>query len=100
MPALLFLFLLLRLGQQAVETALARLNRRHALDPDRLAAAGRALGIGEGEMAKAVAYSGDRHRFGLAYGWTEVIVGLAFVAGGGLGLVEAAAQRAAGALGL
>ena len=69
MPALLLLFLLLRLAQQVVETALARLNRRHALEPARLAEAGRALGIGEEEMAKAVAYSGDRHRFGLVYGW-------------------------------
>jgi hypothetical protein len=35
MPALLLLFLLLRLAQQVVETVLARLNRRHALDPSR-----------------------------------------------------------------
>jgi STE24 endopeptidase len=100
MPTLLPLFLLLRLTQQVVETALARLNRRHALEPSRLAEAGRALGIGEGEMAKAVAYSGDRHRFGLAYGWVEVVVALAFLAGGGLGLVEAGARGIAGALGL
>jgi STE24 endopeptidase len=100
MPALLWLFLLLRLAQQVVETALARLNRRHALEPLRLAEAGRALGIGEGEMAKAVAYSGDRHRFGLAYGWVEVVVALAFLAAGGLGVVEAGARGVAGALGL
>ena len=99
MPALLLLFLLLRLGQQAAETTLARLNRRHALDPGRLAEAGRALGIGEGEMAKAIAYSGDRHRFGLAYGWGEVLAGLAFLAAGGLGVVEGAALRVAEALG-
>ena len=40
-------------------------------------------------MAKAVAYSGDRHRFGLVYGWVEVVVALAFLAAGGLGVVEA-----------
>jgi STE24 endopeptidase len=97
---LLLLFLLLRLAQQIAETALARLNRRHALEPSRLAEAGRALGIGEGEMAKAVAYSGDRHRFGLAYGWGEVVVALAFLAAGGLGVVEAVARGIAGALGL
>jgi hypothetical protein len=84
---LLILFALLRVAEQAVETALARLNRRHALDPGRLAEAGRALGIGEGEMAKAVAYSGDRHRFSLLYGWAEVVVGLAFLGAGGLGEV-------------
>jgi len=100
MPTLLPLFLLLRLAQQVVETALARLNRRHALAPSRLAEAGRALGIGEDEMAKAVAYSGDRHRFGLAYGWVEVVVALAFLAAGGLGVVEAGARGVAGALGL
>ena len=99
MPALLVLFLLLRLTQQVVETALARLNRRHALEPERLAEAGRALGIGEEEMAKAVAYSGDRHRFGLLYGWVEVTVGLVFLAVGGLGWVEAGAARVAGTLG-
>ena len=100
MPALLLLFLLLRLTQQVVETALARLNRRHALEPSRLAEAGRALDISEGEMAKAVAYSGDRHRFGLAYGWVEVVVALAFLAAGGLGVVEAGARGIAAALGL
>lgn len=100
MPALLVLFLLLRLLQQIVETALARLNRRHALDPARLAEAGRALGIDEDELAKAVAYSGDRHRFGLVYGWAEVVVGLAFLGLGGLGLVEHGARRVADATGL
>jgi len=100
MPALLPFFLLLRLAQQVVETALARLNRRHALEPSRLAEAGRALGIGEEEMGKAVAYSGDRHRFGLAYGWVEVVVALAFLAAGGLGFVEAAARGITGTLGV
>ena len=51
-------------------------------------------------MAKAVAYSGDRHRFGLIYGWVEVVVALAFLAAGGLGLVEAGARGATEALGL
>jgi STE24 endopeptidase len=99
MSALLVLFLALRLLQQVAETALSRLNRRHALDPGRLAAAGRALGIREDDMAKAVAYSGDRHRFSLVYGWTEVLLGLAFVAAGGLGLVEQAARSLAIAAG-
>ena len=99
MRSLLFLFLLLRFVQQVVETALACLNRRHALDPVLLAEAGRALGIGEDEMAKAVAYSGDRHRFGLVYGWVEVLVVLAFLVAGGLGVVEAGAGGVAGGLG-
>ncbi|HEX9189261.1 MAG TPA: M48 family metallopeptidase [Vicinamibacteria bacterium] len=100
MSFLLALFLAFRLLQHAVETALARLNRRHATDPGRLAEAGRALGIGEEEMAKAVAYSGDRHRFSLVHGWTEVLVGLGFLAAGGLGAVESAARGVAASLGL
>jgi STE24 endopeptidase len=99
MHPIFLLFAFLRLAQELVETALARLNRRHALDPGRLAEAGRALGIGEEEMAKAVAYSGDRYRFSLVYGWTEVVVGLAFLAAGGLGLAERAARGLAGSLG-
>jgi STE24 endopeptidase len=100
MPFLLALFLVLRFVQQVVETALARLNRRHATDPARLAEAGRALGIGPDEMAKAVDYSGDRHRLGLVTGWAEVLVGLAFLAAEGLGAIEAAARGASGAFGL
>ncbi|HXK10082.1 MAG TPA: M48 family metallopeptidase [Vicinamibacteria bacterium] len=100
MHPLLLLFGLLRLAQQAVETALSRLNRRYALDPARLAAAGRALRIGDADLAKAVAYSGDRHRLGLAYGWAEVTAVLAFLAAGLLGTAEAAARRVATASGL
>jgi STE24 endopeptidase len=100
MRPLLLLFLLLRLSQQLAETALARMNRRHALDPSRLAEAGRALDIPEAEMAKAVAYSGDRHHFGLVYGWAEVLAALPFLAAGGLGVVESGARGIAVALGL
>ena len=64
MSPLLLLFGALRLAQQAAEAALSALNRRYAVDPPRLATAGRALDIAEDELAKAVAYSGDRYRFG------------------------------------
>jgi STE24 endopeptidase len=50
-------------------------------------------------MAKAVGYSGDRHRFGLVCGWAEVVAGLAFLAAGGLGIVERAAHGIAAAFG-
>jgi STE24 endopeptidase len=98
-PFLLVLFVALRLVQQSVETLLAVLNRRHALEPGRLAEAGRALGIEDEDLAKAVAYSGDRYRFGRISGWAEVLVGLAFVALGGLGLVESGARAVADGLG-
>ena len=100
MPFLLILFVVLRLVQQSVETFLAVLNRGYALEPGRLAEAGRALGIDDDNLAKAVAYSGDRYRFGRLFAWAEVLVGLAFIALGGLGLVEGAARAVAGGLGL
>jgi STE24 endopeptidase len=96
---LLVLFVVLRLLQQAAESALGAANRRYAIDPARLATAGRALAIDDEELARAVAYSGDRYRFGRLYAWSEVGVGLAFIALGGLGLVEGGAQALAGDLG-
>jgi STE24 endopeptidase len=100
MSPLLLLFVGLRLGQQAVESGLSALNRGYATDPRRLAEAGRDLGIEGAELEKAVAYSGDRYRFGRVYGWTEVTVGLAFISSGGLGLAEQGARAAAGLGGL
>jgi STE24 endopeptidase len=100
MSPLLVLFVALRLVQQAAEAVLATVNRGYAVDPARLSAAGRALDVDDGELAEAVAYSGDRYRFGRLYGWVEVGVGLAFIALGGLGLVEQGAHAVAVRLGL
>ena len=100
MASLLALFLLLRLAQHVAETVLAVVNRRHVTKPGRLAEAGLALGMGPDEIGKAVAYSGDRYRFSLVHGWTEVTVGLAFLAAGGLGAVEGWTRRLAAVLGL
>jgi STE24 endopeptidase len=99
-PFLLPLFVVLRLAQQGAESILAVVNRRYALEPGRLAEAGRALGIDDDDLAKAVAYSGDRYRFGQVFGWAEVLVGLAFIALGGLGLVEQGARAVTASLGL
>jgi STE24 endopeptidase len=92
---LLALFVVLRLLQQVAESGLAAVNRRYAVDRARLAEAARALRITPPDLERAVAYSGDRYRFGQLYGWVEVGVGLAFVALGGLGLVERAASSLA-----
>jgi STE24 endopeptidase len=99
MAPLLLLFVSLRLLQQLIESGLAAANRHYSVDPARLAEAGRALAIDDEELAKAVAYSGDRYRFGRLFGWIEVTVGLAFIAVGGLGLVEGGAEAVAGAVG-
>jgi STE24 endopeptidase len=94
MAPLLSVFVGLRLAQQAVETALAVLNRRYALEPVRLGQAAQALRIAEGDVVKTVAYSSDLYRFGLAYGWCEVVAGLAFLAAGGLGWADRLARSA------
>ena len=99
MATLLVAYLVLRLAQQVAETALAVANRRYALDPARLAAAARALAIPDDDMRQAVAYSADRHRFGLVSGWTDVVIALAFVAAGGLGLLERWATAASAPVG-
>jgi STE24 endopeptidase len=96
MPTLLLAYVALRLLKLLAETALDVANRSYATDPARLAAAGQELGIGADDMAKAVAYSGDRYRFSLVEGWAEALVGLAFVASGGLGMVEGWARAIAG----
>lgn len=99
MAPLLTLFVLLRLAQQTAETALAVVNRRYSVAPARLAEAARVLRIPGDEVAKAVAYSGDRYRFGLVSGWVEVAVGLLFLALGGLGWADGLAREATRASG-
>jgi STE24 endopeptidase len=96
MHPLLVAYLGLRLLRQLAETVLDVVNRRFATQPARLAAAARELGVDDGEMAKAVAYSGDRYRFALAETWLETVVTLAFLGAGGLGLAEAWARGLAG----
>ncbi len=88
MKPLLVSYLLLRLLQELAETQLLRMNRRYALDPARLAAAGEALEIPSQEMAGAVAYFDDRRRLALVQGWTEALLGVAFLGLGGLGVLE------------
>ena len=90
---LLWAYVLLRVAQQAAETFLGVLNRRHSRSPERLAAAGRALETPAAELGKALAYSEDRYRFSLVAGWVEVVATLGFLAAGGAGLFESWAQR-------
>src|SRR6266508_5431357 len=99
MPALLVLFLVLRLGQQLVEHALAALNRRYWTDPARQAEAGRILRIPGEEMRKAAAYASDRYRLGRIAEWAEVLATLTFIALGGLGWAEGRARAGAAPLG-
>jgi STE24 endopeptidase len=100
MHRLLLAYVVLRLVQQGIETALSLVNRRYATEPGRLADAARELEVAPEEMAHAVSYSGDRYRFGLVTAWIDVVVALVFLAAGGLGLFERWAGGLAVALGL
>lgn len=93
MPRLLVLFLVLRVVQHAVERWLAGLNYRYTSDPARRAEVARVLQISDEEMQKALAYATDRYRFGLWASTIELVVGLAFIAFGGLGAVDDFARR-------
>jgi STE24 endopeptidase len=88
-------FILLRLAQQVVEDLLAVVNHRYVRDDARRGAAGRILGIPDDAMQKALAYTEDRYRLGRVAGWTEVLASLAFLALGGLAVVEGAARTLA-----
>jgi len=86
------LFVLARLAQFGVEFALAAANRRYYLDPVRQSEAQRVLGISEDDMAKTLAYSTDKHRFGVISGIVSIVATLVFLGLGGLGVVERTAQ--------
>lgn len=95
-PALLIAYLALRLAQHAVELALGRLNRRFSRDPARQQAVGRLLGLQQEDLERATRYAEDRYRLGLVEDWVRVPVGLAFLAGGGLGWVERLSRHLVG----
>jgi STE24 endopeptidase len=90
----------LRLVQLLVEHALAVVNRRYTLDPTRQADAARALRMPDEEMRRALDYARDRYRLGRVASFSAVLVGLLFVALGGLGLADTAARSVARCLGL
>jgi STE24 endopeptidase len=100
MNPLLALFVVLRLGQQVVEHALAVLNWRYVQDPARQAEVERVLGITPEEMKAALAYAADRYRFGRVSSWSDVIVTIGFLAFGGLGVGESWNLGVAARLGL
>jgi STE24 endopeptidase len=93
---LLPLFIVLRAAQQAFEHWLAALNHRYAMDPRRQQEAAEVLKIAPDDMAAAARYSADRYRFGVVSSWTRVALELAFLAAGGLGLVDRWARAVAG----
>jgi STE24 endopeptidase len=97
--AVLWTYIALRLAQHLAERGLARLNRSYYRDPARQAHARDVLGIDAADMAKTLAYSEDKYRFAAVSGWLSLIVTLTFLALGGLGWLETAAQSLAAAVG-
>jgi STE24 endopeptidase len=96
---ILLVFLGLRLAQHLAERGLARLNRNYYLDQARQRDAARILGIADADMAKTLAYTNDKFRFGAVASWVNLLVMLGFLAAGGLGLVERWASALAASLG-
>jgi STE24 endopeptidase len=89
---ILAVFLVLRFVQHLVERGLASLNRRHYLDPNNQKEAKRILNIDDTSMAKTLAYSQDKYRFGLISSWADIAVLTLFLLWGGLGHFEEWAQ--------
>jgi STE24 endopeptidase len=95
----LVVFLLLRFAEHLLEYGLARANRAYYLDPANRAAAQKLLDIGDDEMAKTLAYTEDKYRFGNVATWITFVVTTAFLAFGGLGAIERAALALVGPYG-
>lgn len=89
---ILILFVVLRLVQQALERALAWINRRYWLDEAKQLIAKKTLGIGDADFDKTLRYSQDKFRFGTMASWLSQMITLIFLAWGGLGAVERLAR--------
>lgn len=96
---LLLIFLALRLIQHMLERGLAYANRSYYLDRSRQAAAQQALGIGDADMQRTVAYTEDKYRFATVSGAVMLPLTVLFLAFGGLGKIEQVATTASASLG-
>ena len=93
---LLILFVILRLAKCLVEHGLAALNKRYYSDLTRQAEAVQTLQLDAADLQASLRYALDRHRFSKIYTWVQELTLLAFIAIGGLGLVERFAHHLVG----
>jgi STE24 endopeptidase len=95
---LLLVFIVLSLAREALEAWLAALNRRYYRNPEHQQEAIRVLALDPDDLARSLAYAEDRYSFTRLSGWLRTAVGLAFIAFGGMGLVERVALGVAAPL--
>ncbi len=92
MAYLLVLFIILKLVQLAFEQYLAKINRDYYRREDQKKLACEALKISDEEFEKTFNYTEDKYRFSAFSTVLSTLVTLAFIALGGLGLLESLAQ--------
>ena len=85
---ILLIFLVVRAAQHLIERALAKLNRHYYEDQENRNKALSILRISTEDMEKTLAYSRDKSRFGAVSSWFDLLVLIAFLGMGGLGLIE------------
>lgn len=85
----LIIFMVLKTAKAVLESWLSLLNRDFYRDRQRIAAAKLALNISDSEFAKISSYTEAKFKYGMTVRWLGLIVLLAFVAFGGLSLIEA-----------
>lgn len=88
MMYLLIIFIFLKTIRQLIESFLAYANKRYYQNKAHQEKACRMLGISDQELQKTLAYSNDRYVFSQVSGWIQLVVLLAFISFGGLGVVE------------
>lgn len=85
---LLIAFIVLRILQQVIESALAYLNIKFVSNPANQVEAKQYLSLSSESIEKSLAYAKDRYSYGQFTAWVQLTYTLIFLAVGGLGLVE------------
>lgn len=92
-PKILTIFIVLKIIQQLAERWLASLNRKYYLNKEKQAEAKKFFNIDDADFSKTLSYTEDKYRFASWSSWVSLILTLAFLALGGMGLVETWSQH-------
>ncbi len=90
---LLIAFIVLRIVQQLIESALAAINLKYVSNPTHQKEAKDVLSLSSENLAKSLSYAKDRYRFGQFSAWMQLAYTLIFLSLGGLGYIERLAQH-------
>lgn len=88
LSTLLLAFIVLRILQQVIESALAYLNVKYVSNPANQVEAKEYLSLSTESVDKSLAYAKDRYSYGQFSAWVQLAYTLIFLALGGLGYVE------------